>query len=49
VGVQGGAEAIVQAVCHALVKLDMVNVFNTLRRDSILEAVTAEIPELLPM
>jgi len=34
--------------CHALVKLDMVNAFNTLRRDSILETVSAEIPELLP-
>jgi len=57
VGVQGLREAIVHAArafinssspCHALFKLDMVNAFNTLRKDLILEAVATEIPELLP-
>jgi len=46
VGVRGGAEAVVHAAqvfvssassCHALIKPDMVNAFNTVRRDSIFE------------
>ena len=57
VGVRGGAEAIVHAArafvsstwpCHALVKLDLVNAFNSVRRDSIFEVVANKIPEILP-
>lgn len=57
VGVRGGAEAIVHAArafvssaspCHALVKLDLVNAFNSVRRDCIFEMVADRIPEILP-
>ena len=56
-GVKGGAEAAAHAarqyVEHltqqkALVKVDFSNAFNTLRRDTILEAVNTHFPELLP-
>src|SRR6218665_3058935 len=55
VGVPGGAEAAVHATRRwvksmptdcVLVKLDFSNAFNTLRRDSLLEAVARNIPEL---
>src|SRR6218665_3852412 len=55
VGVPGGAEAAVHATRRwvtsmptdcVLVKLDFANAFNTLRRDSLLEAVARNIPEL---
>ena len=55
VGVPGGAEAAVHATRRwvtsmptdcVLVKLDFTNAFNTLRRDSLLEAVARDIPEL---
>src|ERR1043165_673610 len=55
VGVPGGAEAAVHATHRratsmptngVLVKLDFANAFNTLRRDSLLEAVARDIPEL---
>jgi len=55
VGIPGGAEAAVHATRrwlttmpedNVLVKLDFTNAFNTLRRDSLLEAVAKEIPEL---
>jgi len=51
VGVPGGAEANVHAAqafvssaspCHALIKLDMVNAFNTIRRDSIFDTVASK-------
>ena len=57
VGVRGGAEAAVHAarrfVCAkppgcAFVELDFQNAFNSLRRDSKLEAVAAACPSLLP-
>ena len=57
VGVRGGAEALVHAArrfldCkaadRAFVKLDFKNAFNSLRRDSMLEAVAALYPSLLP-
>jgi len=56
VGVKGGAEALVHAArrfvdfmpeSHSFVKLDFVNAFNTLRRDCMIEAVSALAPELL--
>ena len=56
-GVTGGTEAAVHACPryvenmpqgHVFVKIDFTNVFNTLRRDVILEAVERHIPELLP-
>jgi len=55
VGIPGGAEAAVHATRRwvttmpkdsILVKLDFTNAFNTLRRDSLLEAVARDIPEL---
>ena len=55
VGAKGGAEAIAHAARQMLssmksnmvfVKLDFVNAFNTLRRDSMMEAVIAHIPQL---
>ena len=55
VGIPGGAEAAVHATRRwmttmpddsVLVKLDFTNAFNTLRRDSLLDAVAREIPEL---
>ena len=54
-GVSGGAEAAVHAtrrfvqnlpVDHVLVKLDFSNAFNSIRRDVILEAVAANMPEI---
>ena len=54
-GVSGGAEAAVQAtrrfvqnlpVDHVLVKLDFLNAFNSIRRNVILEAVAANMPEI---
>jgi len=57
VGVRGGAKAAVHATqafvspaspCHLFNKLDMVNAFNTVRRDSIFETVASKVPELLP-
>ena len=56
-GVKGGAEAAAHAARQyvenltpekALVKVDFSNAFNTLRRDTILEAVGTHFPELLP-
>ena len=55
VGVPGGAEASVHASRRFIdslktnqffFKLDFSNAFNTLRRDSMLEAVKAEVPEI---
>jgi len=54
VGVRGGAEAVHAAwafvssafPCHALIKLDIVNAFNTVRRVSIFETVASKVPEL---
>jgi len=51
VGVFGGAEAMVHATCasspwQAVVKLDFINAFNTVRRDSMLETVAQDLPEL---
>jgi len=55
VGVAGGVEAAVHAARRyvdnlnkdeAVVKLDFCNAFNTLRRDSILEAIHATLPEM---
>ena len=55
-GVKGGAEAAVRAArCYVenmksgqlFIKIDFKNAFNTLRRDSILEAVAKHFPELL--
>jgi len=57
VGVRGGAEASVHAARRfvnsksrgcAFVELDFKNAFNSLRRDSMLEAVAAVCPSLLP-
>ena len=54
---KGGAEAAAHAARHyvkhltpdkAIVKVDFSNAFNTLRRDTILEAVNNHFPELLP-
>jgi hypothetical protein len=56
-GVSGGAEAAVRAARLYLensesgklfIKVDFRNAFNTVRRDSILEAVAKHFPELLP-
>ena len=55
VGVTSGAEAAIHAArryannmpdTHVIVKLDFTNAFNTLRRDSLLEAVAREVPEI---
>jgi len=55
-GIQGGAEAAVRAARRfvdnmergqVFLKIDFRNAFNTLRRDSILEAVAKHFPELL--
>ena len=57
VGVHGGTGAIVHAArayvasaspIHALVKLDFQNAFNTICRDCIFEAVSADVFEILP-
>lgn len=54
-GVSGGAEAAVHATRrlvqnlppdHVIVKLDFSNAFNCLRRDAILDAVAAKMPEI---
>jgi len=34
---------------RAMVKLDFCNAFNSIHRDSVLEAVNHHIPELLPL
>jgi hypothetical protein len=56
-GVSGGAEAAVRVARLYLensesgkvfIKVDFQNAFNTVRRDSILEAVAKHFPELLP-
>jgi len=56
-GVSGGAEAAVRAARRFLdnmqsgklfIKIDFRNVFNTLRRDAILEAIEKHFSELLP-
>ena len=58
VGAKGGAEAISHAARQylsdmeaesdsVLVKLDFANVFNSIRRDCMLEAVSKHIPELM--
>ena len=56
-GISGGIEAAVRAArCYLenmnrgklFVKVDFRNAFNTVRRDSILEAVAKHLPELLP-
>ena len=56
-GISGGIEAAVRAArCYLenmdkgklLVKVDFRNAFNTMRIDSILEAVAKHLPELLP-
>jgi len=58
VGTKGGAEAMVHAARrfleskpedYALVKLDFTNAFNSIRRDSMLEAVAQRCPGLLPL
>ena len=55
VGVAGGAEGAVHAVCrlvsnlpkdNVVVKLDFSNAFNCIRRDLILEAIAARSPEI---
>ena len=55
-GTKGEAEAIVHATqsflssaneYQAIVKIDFTNAFNSLRRDSMLEAVAIHLPELL--
>ena len=55
VGVTGGAEAAVHAVCrlvsnmpddNVIVRLDFSNAFNCIRRDLILEAIAARSPEI---
>ena len=55
VGVPGGVEAAVHATRrlvqnlpadHVIVKLDFSNAFNCIRRDAILDAVAAKIPEI---
>ena len=57
VGIKGGAEALAHAARRylsgmgpgqVLVKLDFSNAFNTLRRDSMLEATAQFAPDLLP-
>ena len=57
VGTRGGSEALVHAARRyldlkssdrAFVKLDFTNAFNSIRRDSMLEAVTLSCPDLLP-
>ena len=57
VGVPLGAEAAVCAtrrylenlpIGHVLIKIDFKKAFNTIRQDSILEAVDLHFPELLP-
>ena len=57
VGTKGGAEAVVHAARRyldamsedrAFVKLDFTNAFNSIRRDSVFEAVAATCPDLLP-
>jgi len=54
VGVSGGAEAMVHATStfllssspwQAVVKLDFIDAFNTVRRDSMLETVAQDLPE----
>jgi len=56
VGVKGGAEALAHGArrfvdcmpdSFSFVKLDFANAFNTIRRDSMLEAVASQMPELL--
>jgi Reverse transcriptase (RNA-dependent DNA polymerase) len=56
-GVSGGAESAVRAARRfvenmtpgqVFMKLDFKNAFNTLRRDTILEAVSRHFPEMLP-
>ena len=56
-GIAGGAEVAVRAARiyvdsmqhgQVFIKIDFKNAFNTLRRDSILEAVAKHFPELLP-
>jgi len=56
VGVKGGCEALIHAARHfltnkdldeAFVKLDFVNAFNSVRRDSLFEAVAQHRPDLL--
>lgn len=56
-GIAGGAEAAVRAARRyvdsmepgqVFIKIDFKNAFNTLRRDTILEAVAKHFPELLP-
>jgi len=57
VGIRGGSEALVHAARRyldlksadqAFVKLDFMNAFNSIRRDSMLEAVASCCPDLLP-
>src|SRR5271155_4887165 len=57
VGSAGGMEAAVHATryylsClpndHSIVKLDFQNAFNSLRRDAMLDSVSAHLPELFP-
>jgi len=54
-GVSGGAEAIVPAMRRSLdegsdelvtVKLEFVNAFNSIRRDSLLDSIASDTPEL---
>ena len=54
-GVPGGAEAAIHALKryaedlpkdNIIVKLDFTNVFNTLRRDEMLDAIWKELPEI---
>ena len=55
IGTPGGGEAAIHAVRrytenlpkdYIIVKLDFKNAFNTLRRDTMLEAIRRELPEL---
>ena len=55
VGVAGGAEAAIHTMrqhfkllpaCHAVVKLDFTNAFNSIRRELLLETVVKNTPEL---
>ncbi len=57
-GVRGGAEAAVHAARkflsnldpeHAIVKLDFSNAFNSIRRDSMLEAIRSHAPSIYPL
>ncbi len=57
-GVSGGAEAAVHAARkflsnldpeHAIVKLDFSNAFNSIRRDSMLEAIRSHAPSIYPL